>query len=100
MLEAINHCILLASKMTHHLTAIHCYHAYLPFSSIKDGQSATNFIRHCFNPYLCQQEDGHWVTEEVPQEVMNTIQEIGTEPTDMVSFNPSNMQQIFKIMLK
>jgi hypothetical protein len=92
ILRAIEHRVLHVSKMMHQgshavlLTALHCYHADLPFPPIKEGRGATNFIRHCFNPYLRQHEDGHWATEEVPQEVMNTIHGLWPEFTNVMNF--------------
>jgi hypothetical protein len=92
MLDAINRRVLLVSKMMHRgshvvlLTAIHCYQNNLPFPSIKDGRGATTFIRHCFNPYPRQHDDGHWQTEEVPQGVMTAIHEIWPEPADVAHF--------------
>ncbi len=92
MLEAINQRVFLVSKMMHRgshvifLTAIYCYQENLPFPSIKDGRGATTFIRHCFNPYPRQHEDGHWQTDVVPQVVMTAIQELWPEPTDVGNF--------------
>ncbi len=92
MLEAIDHRVLLISKMMHRgshavlLTAIHCYRVNLPFPPIKDARGATNFIRHCFNPYPRRHPNGHWLTVEVPQIVMTTSHNLWPEAADITSF--------------
>ena len=79
MLQAIEHRVQLISKMMHRgshvvlLTAVHCYHADLPFPEIKVNSHASNFIKHCFNPYPKRLANGKWETTLVPHEVMNAV---------------------------
>jgi hypothetical protein len=94
MIEAIEHHVRLVSKMMHRgfhvvlLTAIHCYHADLPFPEIKVGSHASLFIKHCFNPYPKRLQNGQWETTVVPHEVLVVIHNYlhWSEPVDIASF--------------
>ncbi len=94
MIETIEHRVCLVSKMMHRgshvvlLTAIHCYHADLPFPEIKVGSHASLFIKHCFNPYPKRLQNGQWETTVVPHEVLEAIHDYlhWSEPVDVASF--------------
>ena len=94
MMAAIEHRVCLISKMMHRgshavlLTAVHCYHTSTPFPEIKVGSHASNFIKHCFNPYPVWDKNGQWGTTLVPHEVMCAVHDDleWPEPADCAVF--------------
>ena len=94
MMSALERRVHLVSQMMHRgshvvlLTALHCYRENQPFPEIKVGSHASNFIKHCFNPYPVRDKNGQWATTLVPHEVMNAVHDDleWPEPVDRAQF--------------